>query len=126
MKSKLLLVGFIIFLVLAGYRCGKEVIVADELIGVWKTSEPKYKECYFELTKDEYAICDIEGDISFFKIIKVKAEEDLNEGFISYVITYVDLEGRSYEFPILYFPGDKATIRFKNQPNIVWTKSGTE
>jgi len=126
MNSRMFFALFIILTVLGGYSCKKEMVVPDELLGVWETLDPKYEGCYFEVTKDEISFADIERDINFFKILKIEAEEDSNEEFITYVITYADLEELDYEFPIFYFPGEEGTIRFKHQTNIVWTKRETE
>ena len=126
MKEKVFLVGFIILALLGGNSCKKEMVIPDELIGVWETSEPKYEGCYFEVTKDEIIIKDIEENLNFYKITKIEAEKDPSEEFITYVITYIDLEERDYEFPILYFPGEEGAIRWKNQTNIVWTKREAE
>ena len=126
MKGKVFLVVFIILTLLGGYSCKKELIVADELLGVWVTSDPKYEGCYFEVTEDEIVIKDIEEDVNFFKITKIEAEQDPNEDFITYIITHADQEGLPFELSVLYFPGEEGTIRFKNQTNIVWVKSETD
>ena len=122
MKGKIFLIGFIILALLGGSSCQKEIVVPNELLGVWETSAPKYEGCYFEVTKDEIIFKDIEGDINFFKISKIETEQDPNEEFITYIITH-DLEERAYDLALLYFPGEEGTIRFKNQTNIVWVKS---
>jgi hypothetical protein len=119
---KMFLTLFIILSMLSGYSCKKETIIADELLGVWETAEPKYKGCYFEMTKDEIIFKDIEGDVNFYKITKIEAEQKPNEEFITYIVKYADLEGLPFELPVLYFPGEESTIRFKNQTNIVWVK----
>jgi hypothetical protein len=123
MKGKVFLIGFIILALLGGNSCKKELAVPDELLGVWETSEPKYEGCYFEVTKDEIIIKDIEEDINFFKITKIEAEEDPEENFVTYIITHAYPEGPPFELSFLYFPGEEDTIRFKNQTNIVWVRS---
>ena len=127
MKLKMVLAVFIILALLGGYNCKEEMVVPDELLGVWETSDSKYEGCYFEVTEDEINFKDIEGDVNFFKITKIEAEEDPDEDFVTYIITYADLaEELDYELSILYFPGEEGTIRFKNQTNIVWVKSETD
>jgi hypothetical protein len=123
MKGKVFLVGFIILALLGGNSCKKELVVPDELLGVWETSEPKYEGCYFEVTSDEIIIKDREEDVNFFKITKIEAEEDPDEDFVTYIITHADPEELPRELSLLYFPGEESTIRFKNQTNIVWVKS---
>jgi hypothetical protein len=125
-KEKVLLIGFIILALLGGNSCKKELVVPDELLGVWETSEPKYKGCYFEVTSEDIIFKDIEEDINFFKITKIESEEDPDEDFITYIITYVDPEGLPFEHSVLYFPKEKGTIRFKNQTNIIWVKRKTD
>jgi len=119
---KVFLAVFIILAVLGGYNCKKETIVTDELLGVWETSDLKYKGCYFEITKNEIIFKDIEGEVNFYKITEIEAEQNLDEKFITYIIKYVDLEGLPFELPVLYFPGEGSTIRFMNQTNIKWKK----
>ena len=122
MKGKVFLTGFLILALLGGNSCKKELAVPDELLGVWETSEPKYEGCYFEVTSEDIIFKDIEKDINFFKITKIETEEDPDEDFITYIITYADLEGLPFELSVLYFPGEEGTIRFKNQTSIVWIK----
>jgi hypothetical protein len=122
MKGKVFLIGFIILALVGGNSCKKELVVPEELLGVWETSDPKYEGCYFEVTSEDIIFKDVEEDVNFFKITKIEAEQGPDEDFVTYLITYADLEGPPFEQPVLYFPGEEGTIRFKNQTNIVWVK----
>jgi hypothetical protein len=126
MKGKAFLIGVIILSLLGGNSCKKELIVPEELSGVWVTSAPKYEGCYFEVTSDEIIIKDKEEEVNFFEITKIEAEKNPDENFINYIITYVDLGGRPFEMSVLYFPAEEGTIRFKHQKNIVWVRSETD
>ncbi|NIM89950.1 MAG: hypothetical protein GTO17_03275 [Candidatus Aminicenantes bacterium] len=122
MKGKVFLVGFIILALLGGNSCKKELIVPNELLGVWETSEPKYEGCYFEITSEDIIFKDIEEDINFYKITEIETEQNLDEDFITYVIKYADLEGLPFELSVQYFPKEEGTIRFKHQNHFFWVK----
>ncbi len=122
MKGKIFLVGFIIIALLGGNNCKKELVVPDELLGVWETSEPKYEGCYFEVTSEDIIFKDIEEDINFYKITEIETEQDPDEDFITYVIKYTDLEGLPFELSVLYFPKEEGMIRFKHQNHFFWVK----
>ena len=94
--------------------------VPEKLLGVWKTSHPKYADRFFEIKKD-FIIFGTGGE-SF----ELHALADIHESWegksILYTISHLNHEGQRYTFAFYYNPDDGGTIRFKNQPNIVWTK----
>lgn len=122
MKSKKFLLAFIILTVLFGYRCGKKNTVPEELLGVWKTSAPKYKDCFLELTKVAIIFKTAEGEDDYNNIKSIKKKKIPNEKCILYTISYLDRERQEFKFPIYYDLANNGVIRFKNQPRISWTK----
>lgn len=122
MKSKSLFIVLSILLIASTHGCSRTSDVPDELVGTWKTLDLKYKDTFFELTKEKIIFRTMKGDLnaSTIKKIKVKKVPDTEETL--YRIIYVDLEGMEAVFAIYFNPKDRGKIRFQNQPQITWTK----
>ena len=123
MKRKIILVTFITLAVFSATGCGeKKGTIPDELIGEWKTSVPKYEGCHFEVTKLTVAFKPKDEETYSNIITKVKREEDPEEEHILYIIFYKTESGKVYQLSLNYYPEENGVIKFKNQPEIVWTK----
>ena len=122
MKSKRALLAFIVFTCFFGCQSRDSTTVPGELVGVWKTSAPKYKGCYFELTQDSIIFANIplsaKNNNSVSKIEKIHRKGKP----ILYTIHYEDREGLEYKFSFFYDPLRGGTIRLKTQRQIVWKK----
>ena len=122
MKSECILLALTIFVSFFGCQLKEPATLPDELLGVWKTSAPRYKDCFFELTKDTitFANTDLDNiDVnSISKIEKIHKEKG-----ILYTIHYENREGQEYKFFFYYDPSRGGTIRFKNQEGIEWRKA---
>lgn len=96
--------------------------VPTELIGVWKTSASKYKDCSIELTRD-YII---------FTNSRVAAHTDANfvlrtkqvpeRGYFLCTILYENINEQRYKFSFSYYPAKGGVIRLKNQIDVEWRK----
>lgn len=122
MKSRKIFVAFAILTIFAGYQCGKNVNIPEDLIGMWKSSAPKYSECFFELTENTIILGTREKTITTHAITNIKTEKISEEKSILYAISYTNQEGQKYKLSFYYDPANGGVIRFKNQQNIVWTK----
>ncbi len=122
MKSECILLVLAIFVSFFGCQFKGPATVPDELLGVWETSAPKYKDCFLRLTKDTltFANRDLDNiDVnSISKIEKIHREKG-----ILYTIHYENREGQEYKFPFYYDPLKGGAIRFKNQEGIEWRKA---
>ena len=107
-------------LVLAG--CGPESskTVPEDLIGVWKTSAPKYADTFIELTRTTITFGAGVKGTHLRSVGKVTKEH--NEGGTLYTVFYTDPDGQEYTFAFYYDLGDGA-LRWKNQRTIAWTKA---
>ncbi len=126
MKSNHLFLTLVILILFFGCQAKENKTVPDELVGVWRTSAPKYEDCYLELTKDliifvnENILQNMDAN-SIYKI--KKADKDKN---ILYTIYYKNDEGLKYQFSFYYDPSGGSVIKFKHQTQIEWTKEGKE
>lgn len=114
--------AFIAFTCFFGCQSKDSTTVPGELVGVWKTSAPKYKGCYFELTQDSIIFANVplsaRTNNSISKIEKLHGSGKE----IFYTIHYEDREGLGYKFSFFYDPSRGGTLRLKNQRGVVWGK----
>jgi len=120
-KSKGIVLVFTIIFFFFGCQSKGSKIVPGELRGIWKTTAPKYIDCYFELTEGEIIFAN-ENFLDEMKINYISNIEKIIPGKrILYTINYVDDEESEYELTFYYDPS-RGSIRFKNQQQIKWKK----
>lgn len=93
--------------------------VPEILIGKWTTSEPRYEDRFFEITKETftYGIGGDKEDINFISSI----EKSLEGNSILYTINYKNKDGSGFTRSF-YYTANGDVITFKNQKDIEWTK----
>jgi hypothetical protein len=111
-----------IFVSLVGCLSGGSEGIPTELIGVWRTSAPKYKNCSIELTKDYIVFTNshvsAHVDTNFVLRMKRAAER----GRFLCTILYENIRGQRYKFSFYYDAGEGGAIRLKNQIGVEWRK----
>jgi hypothetical protein len=126
MRSKRILLALAMFAALFGSQCREPWAVPDELVGVWETSEPKYKGCYFELTEDLMIFVN-EAHLEKRSVNRISGIKKTDRGkqvlyTFSYEVHFEDEEGKKGKFSFYYDPSEGGAIRFKNQLEIKWIK----
>ena len=120
--EKILILFIFLIIIFFGFQCGKNRTVPDHLIGVWKTSEPKYEDRFFEIDRSTITFGIGGGNFDTHPIINIEIEKVAETKGHLYTIYYKDREGQKFKFSFYYHPADHGMIRFKNQDQIVWTK----
>ena len=121
-KSKATFIAFVILILFFGTQCQKEFSVPEELIGIWVTDDPKYVNHPFEIKKGTLIFEQGLGylDFAVFPIVNVEKSDTGVDTL--YIIYYLIPAGRKFEFSFYYTPTEGGVIRFKNQPEMKWTK----
>ena len=118
---RLLLVLLPLFAIYAmWWNAQKSYQLPGELIGQWRTSDPMYADRFFELSPGYVNFGTGGGTVTTGFIQEVA--ESPEAGKTLYTITYKD-EDKVNQLFIYYESSRGESIRFKNQPNIVWTKT---
>jgi hypothetical protein len=94
---------------------------SEDLIGRWTTSEPKYIDCFLELTKTTFAYGFEENKKNVYVISSV--EKSIEGKHILYTISYKNTDGLKFTRSLYYDPGNGGTIQFKHQEHIEWRKT---
>jgi len=121
-RLNIFIVTLIVILLSSACQYEQKTTAPDELIGVWKTMEPKYAGSFLEFTEKNIIIGTIEGDKNSSAIKTVGIKAIGSEGNILYTIHYGNSEDENITLSILYNPANNGTVRFQNQDRIVWVK----
>jgi hypothetical protein len=100
---------------------GDETLPPD-LVGVWKSSAPRFKYDTLQLSK-EYIVFtsgEFQDFINVNFIQKVERKPERNHVF--YVIHYENIHEQEYKFSFYYYPTKGGVIRLKNQMDSEWKK----
>jgi len=124
MRYRLIIAAVAICAVLLGCDSKVPESILPEMTGVWKTSEPKYEGCFFEIRKDEISFANAADVDSFliYRVSKIQITTPIGEKYLC-TVYYQGYEGERYEFTFYYDPSDGGSIRFKNQVTIKWVKA---
>lgn len=122
MRPKAGLVLLATLVLMFGVQCQELLAVPEELIGVWVTKDPNYIDRSFEIKKNTVIFEQGLGYLDFdvYPIEGVTKTE--SEGKTLYVIYYTIPSGKKFEFSFYYSAANGGIIRFKNQPEMKWTK----
>jgi hypothetical protein len=81
MNSRRALLIFTLLAAIVGCQPATEKTIPDDLLGVWKTSEPKYTDRFFELKKDAIIIATGENNTDTYSVASVEQAHDALEAF---------------------------------------------
>jgi len=122
MRPRTIVLLFVTSALMFGAQCQEWFTVPEELIGVWVTKDPNYVDRPFEIKKNTVIFEQGLGYLDFdvYPIAGVKKTE--SEGQTLYIIYYTIPSGKKFEFSFFYSAANGGEIRFKNQPEMLWTK----
>ncbi len=105
-----------------GCRAESHNSAPETILGVWKTSHPKYADRFIEIKK-EFIVFGTGGDSSTVHAI-ADVEQTGDGKDILFTITHLNHAGQRYFFSFYYDPSNHGTMRFRNQKHITWTREG--
>jgi hypothetical protein len=120
MKLRWILIGIVILVAFFALLPSKPTPLPEELVGVWKTSNPKYADRYLSLTRATIIFGTSKGTIDLNFISNV--EKTLQDKAILYTVYFHRSEGEEDNVSFYYDPKNGGIIKFKNQTHIAWIK----
>lgn len=95
----------------------------EGMVGIWKTSAPKYADRFFELKENDLVSFGTgEGLTQIHPISSVERVATVDG--VLYSVHYADIEEEEYTFNFFWDSSMSGVIRIKNQIGIEWTKAG--
>jgi len=121
-KSKASFLALAISIFVLGCQPKEDEILPLELVGVWASSAPRFKNDTLELSKESiiFTSGEFQDFISVNFIVKVEKKPDRNHTL--YVIHYDNIHDQRYKFSFYYYPKKGGVIRLKNRIDIEWRK----
>lgn len=95
-------------------------VAPQELIGVWTTSDPTYRDRFMAINSGTVSFGTGDGTVTTGFIRNV--EETSERGELVYSLTYTTDDGEQ-ELSVSFEPAN-GFLRFSHQPGVVWKKSG--
>ena len=120
-KHGLTLVCAILFSTICGCALWEDETLPDELIGVWETDAPRYRNCPTEISKRHVIFQTVTGESDINTITKV--EKTTEKGKTLYHIHYKNSEGLVYRLSFFFYKTPEGdVIQYKNQSQLIWKK----
>jgi hypothetical protein len=121
-KSSAFFLALALPIFLLGCQPQEDETLPQELMGVWRSSAPKYADCTLELSKELiiFTSGEFQDFINVNFIIKVERKPERNH--VVYTIHYENAEKQRYKFVFYHYPSEGGVIRPKNQIEIEWRK----
>lgn len=123
MKHKWIIISVFILIIASIFifYLKEDEVFPDSLIGRWTTSEPRYKDRFFELSKTTFTY-GLGGDKKDVCVIS-SIEKSVQDNNTLYTINYYNIDGMEFTRSFYYYPANGGVIKFKNQEGIKWTKN---
>ena len=122
-KAKWILAGAVFMVSILTVICiaPKTEVAPDYVLGVWKTSQLKYHDRFFEITAATLTFGTGSGNQEIFSIDSVDKVDLKNK--TAFTIRYSDAQGTEFNLTFHYAPENGGVSRFKNQQHIEWTRT---
>ncbi len=127
-RQRVLGAAFVVLLVLAAVwlfvlpRLEGDATVPAELFGVWGTTVSSHADRTFEISDSTLTFQTADAAYTEHRIVDVDRREGGGQGTL-YIFEYLN-QDETYEFSFYYRGGAEPTIRFANQPQLVWRRTG--
>jgi len=105
---------------LLSFGCSSSSSAPQKLIGVWTTAQAPYSSRPFAIQRDHILFIQGNGADEFLLCPIASVHKEELEDRVLYSIEYT-VDGSSYTLALYYNPANGGRIRFKNQPQILWT-----
>jgi len=100
--------------------CEREVVVPQHLIGVWKTSAPKYADRWIKINERTVIYGIGKSEIASYAIDRIDMKKGEDRATV-YTFYLVDAEGGKDTLALTYAPHSGGTFRIENSEGI-WKK----
>ncbi len=97
----------------------RDAEIPDGMVGLWTTTDPRYADRAFRVTKTTLTFHVGPQDSTYHDIVRVRAKKD---NIATQFTVYYTQSGLELEFPLLYVESPGPTILLPNQREMTWRK----
>lgn len=108
---------------IAAYVGTPDHSVPEVLQGHWISDDPRYEDCFLEISED-YIDIGAHAGKGIFGVVKAVKADTRNDHTI-YIITYQDSLGLESILSLRYEPSSEGILRIANQRSISWRRMST-
>jgi hypothetical protein len=98
-----------------------QTTIPPELHGTWRTDEPRYATRRFELLADQVVFQVGDSSMNIERHIVSRVRRSKSSRGSLYRVQYNGTDGELYQFSFTF---DNQHIRFANQPDFAWSRTG--
>ena len=114
------MVNILLLILILLVGCEREVVVPQHLIGVWKTSAPKYADRWIKINERTVIYGIGKSEIASYAIDRIDMKKGEDRATV-YTFYLVDAEGGKDTLALTYAPHSGGTFRIENSEGI-WKK----
>ncbi len=109
-------------LVIWGCDAAKPPAVPPELLGTWRTTDPRYDGLFFKIDDASFSYSTVEGKVENYALVKYERGDAREQQTISTHVLHGNRDGQKLTVSLLYESGEGGRFKFKNQNKTIWTR----
>ncbi len=120
-KNGSLLLALALFL--GSCDLNKEAVPPPEMIGTYRTNDPRYEGLYFRIEKGMFDFSTVEGTVETYPIVAYEKLDRTNgRRKTIYHLLHGKRDGQELKVSFNFEPDGGGTISFLNRPGTIWLR----
>jgi hypothetical protein len=125
-KFKRCLFAVTALLVVAGCDSAKPLAVPPELLGTWRTQDPKYAGLFFKIDHGSFSFSTVEGNVESYAIVTYEQLDDRKQTSGYTHVLHGNRDGQKLQVNLSYEPLGGGRLKFRNQNKTTWSREETQ
>jgi hypothetical protein len=117
-----LLCAGVTLIVISGCDSGKPMPVPHELLGTWRTQDPRYSGLFFKIDPDNFSFSTVQGTVENYTIVNYEPLANSTENRVHTHVLYGSRDGQKLKVSLIYDSLDGGRFKFKNQDKTFWIR----
>ncbi len=113
-------------LVILGCDAPKPLTVPPELLGTWRTTDPRYDGLFFKIDDVSFTYSTVDGTVENYAIVKYERGDAQGGQTTSTHVLHGDRSGQKLQVSLLYESSGGGRFKFKNQNKTIWTRENNQ
>jgi hypothetical protein len=100
----------------------KPAAVPAELLGTWRTQDPRYAGVFFKIESGNFSFATVEGNVESYAIIKYEQPASRPDARVPAHVLHGSRDGQKLQVTLVYESLGGGRLKFKNQDKVFWTR----